>query len=171
MSSDLIEAYARARATRDGLAAHMSCDPWLSEARFAVAFFEAHFGAEIASLREKLGDALAAEGRHRADCSVYSAPAEEPTPCLYGGWSDPALAWLYHQTERVADGMESGDTETGLLHEAMAKIELADIYVEKRRRASADTHPKDGDAKQAPFMSGAVAESETPNPSAETSNG
>ena len=83
-NAELVENYARARASRDGLAEHRPCDAWMKEARFAAAFFERHYGAEIASLREKLSDALAADGGHRSDCAVHNAPAFEPGPCDCG---------------------------------------------------------------------------------------
>ena len=49
-------------------------------------------------------------------------------------------------------------TNDGISTVAWIERELA------RALASVDTHPKDGDAQQAPLVSGAVGEAETPNP-------
>lgn len=39
---------------------------------------------ELARCREKLSDALSADGGHRSDCAVFNAPAMEPGPCDCG---------------------------------------------------------------------------------------
>lgn len=75
---------ARMLAESDGLrdgAPEEACHPWLRHARIAASFFEGYYESEIARLREKLGDALSANGQHSSDCAVHSAPAYEPGPC------------------------------------------------------------------------------------------
>lgn len=53
---------------------------------------------------------------------------------MHQGWADTRIATLYHEAERIADTLADGSTEKSLVLEAMSKLELADQYVEKRRR-------------------------------------
>jgi len=46
-----------------------------------VLLLAADLDIEVATLREKLSVALAGGAHHRSDCSVYNAPAYEPTAC------------------------------------------------------------------------------------------
>ena len=80
-------------------------------------------------------------GSHQAECATSCAPAEVPGPCdcdqvlsARAVWAEPKLAYIYVLAEALADKMEDGSTERGLVREAMSKIELADTYVEKRNR-------------------------------------
>jgi hypothetical protein len=123
--TDLVQAYARARATFDGLAEHRPCDAWMREACFAASFFEDRYGAEIALLRERLSDALAAGGQHRSDCSVYNAPAEEPTACDCG--SVPDLVVVLQKAREWIGGYG---------HERAKKVAVIDAALTKARAAS-----------------------------------
>jgi hypothetical protein len=49
-----------------------------------VLLLAANLDIEVATLREKLSVALAGGAQHRSDCSVYNAPAYEPTSCDCG---------------------------------------------------------------------------------------
>ena len=53
-------------------------------------------------------------------------------------WVEPKLAYIYALAEALAETMPNGSTEGGLIREAMSKLELADQYVEKRRREEAE---------------------------------
>ena len=50
------------------------------------------------------------------------------------GWADPRLARVYFNLEAISETLSSGSTEQGCIREAMNEIELADQYVEQRKR-------------------------------------
>jgi hypothetical protein len=56
----------------------------------------------------------------------------------FSGWSDQTIARIYLELERLSERLQSGSTESGLVREAMNKLELADTYIEQRRRDELD---------------------------------
>jgi hypothetical protein len=50
------------------------------------------------------------------------------------GWADQRIGRLYCQLESLSETLTDGSTESGLVREAMNKLELADQYVEQRER-------------------------------------
>lgn len=89
---EIEEKFARVLAESHGLRDNAPIEvvkPWMRDARLAAGFFEGYYGNELARLREKLSDALAAGGNHKSDCAVYNAPAFEPGPCDCGASLTP----------------------------------------------------------------------------------
>lgn len=89
--AEMAAKFARVLATCDGLREDRpdEClEPWMRHARLAASFFGGYYKtiidaleADVAKLRERLSDALAAGGDHRSDCAVHNAPAFDPGPC------------------------------------------------------------------------------------------
>lgn len=84
-ANDLVAKVARAVARSDGLGDHITnLGPWMRHAHVACDTIRDYYEAEICLLRERLGEALAADKPHRSDCAVHNAPAYEPGPCDCG---------------------------------------------------------------------------------------
>jgi hypothetical protein len=49
-------------------------------------------------------------------------------------WSDPLLAELYDELDRVSKSLTGGSTEQGCLREAMVQVFVADQHIEARER-------------------------------------